>query len=77
MKRLWELSIRRPGGVLYCRVIAISEESARKFARDNDPVWENKDVIAEDLGEVTGDDRLLAMKMFAFVKSAVCPTCGK
>jgi hypothetical protein len=76
-KTLWELSLHRPDGVLYFRTIALSMESARAFAAKDDSCWLGDAVTIKSISEVHGDDRLIAMRMIAFVPSAKCPTCGK
>ena len=75
---LWELSIPRNGGMLYCRIIAGQDErGARKLAAVGDPCWNEDAVLAKSLGDVYGDEHLNAMKMIVFVPNARCPTCGK
>lgn len=76
MKRLWQIIAPRREGVLYCRVIALSQESAVSFAAKEDS-WDEPGIRVEDMGEVYGDDLLIGMKQITFVPSPKCPTCGK
>ena len=74
--KLYELSLNRPEGILYCRIIAYNLDQAIQLAATDDYCWKDPNVGHTDIGPVTGDNRLVGMKMFSFIKKSVCPTCG-